>query len=664
VWIAVDQGTFLFRGDSWQPVTYHWGPTPSIVAGKFLFQQNARWSPAQSPTNSISFGHPSLSVRNAVPSFDGRAVFSALYQDVPTDPDPILDIGVFVFPPDGSGAPPDFYPRNSNLELGYATYFGSNGNDSAVSLGISKNGSREVVVSAVNFGGAQLIVSNSSYHFQSLPQTAASSRGHLIFRNSSVASTLLRVVRVATSIDHMAISRSPSPRIVLAADGSVTVLDSVANSILWTFGIDGMRFFRVSIASDGTVGALCFKITDTFRKQLLVLSPTGVVIGSLDVGINLLSDVAITSDYGGIVWIAGQEQVDVLLRKPYLRAFVTTANLPPLFTMFPYSATQLTDSVNTASSRITQLHYGADGKLYILGDSGGGNTVFRYNGYDLSTVTTKGLDDYTVGWNVGPSRILYYARVSPVTGIIETSQFRLTRQVQDYLAGEMPTDAAAISANSRGDVFLAGVMQCCSPGQRFHRVNCQRTQPTQSGYHNYVIGLTRNLTRVMFWNSLNKGGGTGSARGIVVGQDAIYTLLESAFPEGSRDSDRLFTTPNADFTSRVGSGTDNDLWYSAFTPKAENISSCDAQALSELLGYNDPDAPQRYPFSTFQSPAPMTSSSPTAAQSPGIEAVAVAASSVGVIVGVIIAVVIVAGVVILVVVKRDLIRTVAKRFNN
>eukprot|EP01122_Echinamoeba_exundans_P011530 TRINITY_DN4614_c0_g1_i1.p1 TRINITY_DN4614_c0_g1~~TRINITY_DN4614_c0_g1_i1.p1 ORF type:complete len:425 (+),score=44.16 TRINITY_DN4614_c0_g1_i1:310-1584(+) len=415
-----------------------------------------------------------------------------------------------------------------------------------------------------------------------------------------------------------------------------------------------MRFFRVSIASDGTVAALCFRLTDSFRKQLWVLSSTGAVIGSLDIAINLLSDVAITSDYGGIVWVAGQEQVDVLLRKPYLRGYVTANGLPELFAMFPYSASELTNSANTASSRITQLHYGPDRKLYILGDSGGGNTVFRYNGYDLQTMTTKGLDDYTISWNAGPSRILYYARVTPNTGVIETSQFRLTRQVKDYLAGEMPTDAVAMSVNARGDVFLAGVMQCCSPGQQFHRVNCQRTQPTRSGYHNYMLGLTSNFTRVMFWNSINKGGGTGSARGIAVSQDAIHVLLESAFPEGSLDSDRLFTTPNADFTARVGSGTDNDLWYSTFSQKTNEFSSCAAEAFSDLIGYNVPDAPQRNPFSSFQPPPPVgVASSPVT--SPNAEAITTGASSVGIIVGVVIVVVVVVGVVILVVFKRNLI---------
>lgn len=634
VWISTEQGTYLFRGDSWQPLTYHWGHASPLVAGGYLFESGARWSSAFSPVSATYFRHGSCSVTDPVPSAEGLAIFSPLVQKSSGLPDVLTDVGVFVFAPAGSQPPVDAAPpptRSNNFDFDTATFLGSDGNDTAIGIAVSiDSDGREVLVSAANLAGAQLFLGSDPYSLATISTATASSRGYLLFRSADASASLRRVVQVADSIDHFAVSRSAA-RIAIAANGKVIVVDGMGEQVLWTFGVSGKSFFRVSIDETGRVAALCETVDDELRKILFLFdAATGSVIATREIPVTDLYDVAITSKFGGIVWVAGQELLDIFIRKPYLRAFVPVAGLPLKYGLFPFSASQITSTSNTASSRIVQLHFGADDNLYLLGDSHGGNSLLRYSGYDLVNSTLVSVDDYSTAWNLyvfspppsltptpltfshhpswpclfsNGAKVLYYARVNASTGTILKAQFRLGRQVTRYLGAQMPADGAALVANSKGELLISGIQQCCSPGQRFHRVNCQRAQTASGDLANYVIGLSSDFRSVLFWNTISQAG-IGRNAGVAMGQNGSFVLLES------RQS--ALPIQNSPVQQRMGSFQDSDLWIGYFSsaPKADSA-TCSAESNMDEVMLTPPDSPVKFMLSTFApmppaSPAPIT----------------------------------------------------------
>lgn len=147
--------------------------------------------------------------------------------------------------------------------------------------------------------------------------------------------------------------------------------------------------------------------------------------------------------------------------------------------------------------------------------------------------------------------------------------------------------------DSQGDIFLAGKQECCSPGQQFHRFNCQKTNDTAGAYQNFVMGISADMRRTLFWNTLNENQGSGDIGGFVASQTHLFTLFDTR-------TDSLFTTPDASFTSQLSVGsTNSDVWFASLTQEQNGFETCGDQAISDLMSFNPPDYPLRFAFLTF-----------------------------------------------------------------
>ena len=85
-------------------------------------------------------------------------------------------------------------------------------------------------------------------------------------------------------------------------------------------------------------------------------------------------------------------------------------------------------SRNIADTRLYHLSTGADNKVYLLGESAGSQTIFRYNGVTYSgTEILSKIDIFTELWNTGSAHIAYFAKLDPSTGNIDNAALSMSR---------------------------------------------------------------------------------------------------------------------------------------------------------------------------------------------------------------------------------------------
>ncbi len=108
----------------------------------------------------------------------------------------------------------------------------------------------------------------------------------------------------------------------------------------------------------------------------------------------------------------------------YLLAFNSGFELQ--YTRFGFNGADL--ARNIADTRLYHLSLGADDRVYLLGESAGSQTIFRYDGvrYAGAELLSK-IDIFTELWNTGSAHIAYFAKLDPSTGNIENSALSMSR---------------------------------------------------------------------------------------------------------------------------------------------------------------------------------------------------------------------------------------------
>jgi hypothetical protein len=610
VYQSTEQGTFYFRGDEWQKVTNHWGNTDIYFTDKYLFEQDSRWE-LPGPVSAVPYGKDGFRYRAVHSPNGGRTLFSVVERYNATSDDWYsFQIQRFVFPvpadPEFSELPTQTY--NFNLELG--SYIGTDMDDEAINAAIGKDDSgNEVVVLGANFPRQNPSIAASVPTITNLAFGNATSNGHLIIRRADSQSSVLRAARVGLNLEDVAVSRNASAWIAIATTEGVAVLDRTASSVVWSLMLTDRNAYKIAIDELGNVALLTSLKNNSFTKWLHVFDIQGVQINAIDVTTNGVFDVEITSHHGGIVWVAGYSQINAILQRPVLRGF-SVPTLSQMYTLWYFSFETLNATNNMADCRVYQLHYALDRKLYLLGESAGSNSVFRYNGFDLSTTSLKSPDAYTTPFNTnGAAHLMYYARVDPPTGSILAGQYRFPRLSAGFKANTMRSSQAALSVNARGEMYVVGVAACCIPGRDLNRIGCNKIG-TYTGGDSYLLIVASDFSGPLLWTPLNKQAGTGAGRGIAVGE----TIAAAWFHSEPNDDpvNLLYTTDSAPYKTRIGLGNSTDLWFGVWNLQ-QTEANCSAQVIADTPVYNNPDTPTRNPFTEISRPAPPSDPVPTAA---------------------------------------------------
>jgi hypothetical protein len=225
-----------------------------------------------------------------------------------------------------------------------------------------------------------------------------------------------------------------------------------------------------------------------------------------------VGDVAV-DDRAGLVFVTGYRQQGgpcSQVQIPYVHAYDRAGKRT--WTRYDYAPGDLGDLC--ADSRGDRIALGRDGKLYLAGETAGGNTVFSTDGRSPRTKAPNvAYDKFTTAFNTKDAHLTYIARLDPATGKIMAGQMVVARiDVKGDVGNTIKP--RAVTADADGRVYVGGVSAYQIDGRATVRMNGRRLQPYAGG-DAWVLVTSPDLKRRKLWVAWTDGG-TGEVRGLAV----------------------------------------------------------------------------------------------------------------------------------------------------
>ncbi len=124
---------------------------------------------------------------------------------------------------------------------------------------------------------------------------------------------------------------------------------------------------------------------------------------------------------------------------------------------YGWGGQEVADRRLMADTRIYRLAFGADRKLYLAGESAGGNTIWSRQAHELDTPLdlVKG-DQFQNAYNTGANHITAIVRLNPDTGDAEKATLLLAR-IGGTTSGKGNTiRPRSLAADAQGRVYVGG----------------------------------------------------------------------------------------------------------------------------------------------------------------------------------------------------------------
>ena len=286
-------------------------------------------------------------------------------------------------------------------------------------------------------------------------------------------------------------------RFVIDGSGGVAVLDPENAKPEWRAENPTARgASRVAIANDGSVVALS-------GKSIVVYSPTGREIARTTLKRSYVTDVEISSETG-LVYVVGFD--NKRNRNPVQVAYLELRDLKSLDfkrRVWGYAAKDVARDM--ADTRLYRVAIGRNGQLYVLGESAGGNTIFRWNGIDLKTSKLVKSDLYNDPWSLKAAHILYYAQLDPRSGDVLRGQFAIPRLVsKKNLGNSFRAKDGDLAVDEAGNVYLVGASACCIPNGRLLKIAGQTPGARYAGGAALLI-VTPDFRERRLWTTFGGG---------------------------------------------------------------------------------------------------------------------------------------------------------------
>ncbi len=380
----------------------------------------------------------------------------------------------------------------------------------------------------------------------------ASSSGAII-RLSSDGRTVLSVTRVADQVTDLSID-SQDRLYIAAMDGGALILNNTASTLLWsnTFTksvqrIDASPSGRFVVLISNTTflnktvtSGEVYNYDDTWN--LAGNWSTGMQY-SLDACIDETSQTVISIGFKNITAAdqSGSNPVDVSIYKGW--SYTGTQK----YKAYDWNGTRddpkwinLPEN-NMADSRGARCEIGEDGKLYMTFAVDGGNHIFRYSPFDISTPSSiVGGDKYHSFYNTKTEKKTFFGRYNPNDGTyIKGQQFcaRLSKGTGNTAHPEF----GDIHADADGRVYIIGTAASGLP---------LSMEPIPSGYTGgaFVLIMDPDFTirELSTRTAISGEGHTIAARNgkVVIGgyipvNETLYTT--SAIDDTANDNDGFFS---------------------------------------------------------------------------------------------------------------------------
>jgi hypothetical protein len=151
---------------------------------------------------------------------------------------------------------------------------------------------------------------------------------------------------------------------------------------------------------------------------------------------NLVTQITIKADYvediaikNNQLYVVGyNNQRNTIKKQPvqsaFLKCFQISDSLTQLWQTWGFSGNELgNDMADTRMYRVVA----SDREVFVLGESAGGNTAFRWNGKDLSTSALIAYDAFNDAFDSKSAHFSYYGIIDASTGTVKRGQFSIPR---------------------------------------------------------------------------------------------------------------------------------------------------------------------------------------------------------------------------------------------
>jgi hypothetical protein len=367
----------------------------------------------------------------------------------------------------------------TNMEVCTSSYLAGPGDDWLSSVAIGED---HTLYLAGTLAGSDLDA-------EALPLAGGGSGA--IIRLTETGSQVLSVTRIGDAVLDMAVMPPPASSagsiVVSSENVGVAMLNRDATDIVWQRDLFGAS--RVAAGSDGSVAAL-------IEQTVVVLDGAdgGAELGRIELADDHVKDIAAHGPTGSII-VTGFNQVSGNLQQPFLRSYTHHGDLR--WVNYDWSSEQASGS----DTRAMAVAIGRDGALYYAGESHGGQTTHHKDPRDLDTdAPNVSYDEHNTpyDWN-GSAPLGYFARFDADTGIIEQGQFIVPRLSSGKGNGSSPT---RITADSAGNVLVAGSSACCIADYESKTVNSVPAMPTYGGGA-FVLVVTADFSQRLAWTAWN-----------------------------------------------------------------------------------------------------------------------------------------------------------------
>ena len=443
----------------------------------------------------------------------------------------------------------DALPSN-DLPIAFGMMFGGGVDDQARSVAITSDNR---VVVGVN-------TSDSLSFLGVAPSEETSAEGKLIQFNPE-GTAVLRMVDLGERIDDIQVSPRTQEIVVGGDMGVVALTNDLA--VKWKQPLaefsngngrsDGGKT-KVSVAEDGSSVVIR-------SKNVIFLNSEGEIIRSVKVERSFVNDVAVTPD-GKTAYVVGyrnatRERVPVQIA--FFYAFEVSTG-KRLWRLWDFEGNLVGNDM--ADSRLYHVKVGANGVVHVAGESAGGNTIYRWDGQDLSTPTLINTDKYHHAYQTKANHITYYGQISPTEQKVIRGQLAIPRRSNNDGNTARVRDGA-LEIDEAGTVFISGRATASLPNRDQQQVNGENAGSYGGGGEPYLLMVSADLSTRYRWAPLAESDGfaSGSVSGLVV-QNGVGYLLATI------DKGAGFTTPGA-LANRSPNQSDkerSDVYLAKFRP--------------------------------------------------------------------------------------------------
>lgn len=272
----------------------------------------------------------------------------------------------------------------------------------------------------------------------------------------------------------------------------------------------GVKGNRVSMNRKGRVG-LVQTVSDS-RHRIYSFAPNGKLESQHTVRRNYVEDIAVsnTEDLIAIAGFDNKRRKGVPVQVAYVTGHRPNNLSQQVFQTWSHGGEEMGNDM--ADTRIYRMTFGDNGKLYVMGETAGGNTVFRWNGKDFQTPTLVSYDLYNDGFQTKDEHKMYYGIVNTRNGRIERGQMTFTR-TSSYRGNTFKAEGGSIYVDSRGVVYIgAGTTAFSIEGRDLRKFNQGTTGVgTYSDGDTSVLIVSPDFRERIVWTVFARpgAGGTG-----------------------------------------------------------------------------------------------------------------------------------------------------------